>query len=255
MLDLQRQTTGARTKARYQVSLARTAGEIAEAQQLRYRVFCEEMGAHLPDARNETDCDQFDHLCKHLIVRDQSTLCVVGTYRILTPEAARLRGGYYADTEFDLSRLDALRPAMAEVGRAAIHPDYRGGSVILLLWSGLAQLMAEAGYRYVIGCASIPLSDGHSNAVQVVRDVSARALAPHEMRVTPRHAYPLRESRPIASLVPPKIPPLVKGYLRLGAWIGGDPAWDPDFGTADLFIILPLARMNAQYARHFQAAA
>jgi putative hemolysin len=75
------------------------------------------------------------------------------------------------------------------------------------------------------------------------------------MRVVPRHAYPLREVHPIASLASPRIPPLIKGYLRLGAWIGGEPAWDPDFGTADLFVILPLARMNAQYARHFLTAA
>ena len=255
MLELQEQSVSPRAKARYRVELACTPAQVKEAQQLRYRVFCEEMGASLPTASQEIDRDDFDHLCKHLIVRDQSSWSVVGTYRVLTPEAARARGGYYADTEFDLARLDDLRPLIAEVGRAAIHPDYRGGSVILLLWSGLAQLMVEAGYRYVIGCASIPLSDGHSNAVQVYRDVAARALAPQDMRVHPRHAYPLRESQPIASLVPPKIPPLIKGYLRLGAWIGGEPAWDPDFGTADVFVILPLARMNAQYARHFRAAA
>ncbi|MBL8513717.1 MAG: GNAT family N-acetyltransferase [Betaproteobacteria bacterium] len=244
-----------RGKQRYVAGLARTAGEVREAQQLRYKVFCEEMGADLPSRAEETDRDEFDQLCKHLIVRDLSTLAVVGTYRILTPEAARVRGGYYADTEFDLARLEALRPTMAEVGRAAIHPDYRGGSVILMLWSGLAQVMAEAGYRYAIGCASIPLSDGHSNAVQVFRDISARALAPHELRVAPRHAYPLRDSHPMAELTAPKIPPLIKGYLRLGAWIGGEPAWDPAFGTADVFVLLPLSRMPAHYVRHFQAAA
>jgi putative hemolysin len=242
---------------RYAVSLARTSGEIEEAQHLRYSVFCAEMGAHAStEARaREIDRDGFDADCHHLIVRDRESLKVVGCYRILTPEAARARGGYYSDQEFDLSRLDAMRPVMAEVGRACIHPDYRSGSVILLLWSGLAQFLEEGGYRTAIGCASIPLADGHANAVQVYRDVAARALAPAELRVTPRHPYPLRELHPIAALAAPKVPPLLKGYLRLNAWIGGEPAWDPEFGTADLFVMLSLARMPAQYVRHFKAAA
>lgn len=243
------------TRTRYQVALARTDREIEEAQQLRYQVFREEMGADIDGGGREADADAFDADCRHLIVRDRDSLRVVGCYRILTPEAARRRGGYYSDGEFDLSRLDALRPTMAEVGRACIHPAFRNGSVLLLLWSGLAQFLQESGYRYAIGCASIPLSEGHANAVAVYRDVAARALAPAELRVAPRHAYPLRDLHPIESLTGPRIPPLVKGYLKLNAWIGGEPAWDPAFGTADLFVMLSMARMPEHYRRHFQAAA
>jgi putative hemolysin len=257
MFALQESTTRTGRRGRYSVGLARTCAEIEEAQHLRYQVFRAEMGATLGQSKDalELDEDDFDADCRHLIVRDHESLKVVGCYRILTPEAARARGGYYSDREFDLSRLEALRPVSAEVGRACIHPDYRSGSVILLLWSGLARFLDDTGCRYAIGCASIPLADGHANAVQVYRDVAAQCLAPQEMRVTPRHPYPLRDVHPIAALNVPKVPPLIKGYMRLNAWIGGEPAWDPDFGTADLFVMLSLARMPTQYVRHFQAAA
>lgn len=242
-------------RTRYHVCLARHPREVEEAQRLRYQVFREEMGADINGGGRDIDADDFDADCRHLIVRDRDSLRVVGCYRILTPEAALQRGGYYSDREFDLSRLDALRPTMAEVGRACIHPDFRSGSVLLLLWGGLAQFLQAFGYRYAIGCASIPLSEGHANAVGVYRDVAARAMAPAELRVEPRHAYPLRDLHPIEALNGPRIPPLIKGYLKLNAWIGGEPAWDPDFGTADLFVMLSMARMPGQYLRHFRAAA
>ena len=195
----------------------------------------------------------------HLIVRDQESLHVVGCYRIMRPEIAARRGAFYSDSEFDLNRLNHLRGRIAEVGRACIHPDFRSGSVIMLLWSGLAKVVMESGYEYAIGCASVSLADGHANAVAVYRETAAKCLAPPEYRVFPKNPYPLRELRAIESITPPRVPALLKGYMRLGAWIGGEPAWDPDFNTADLFVLLPVARINGSYARHFmggdQAAA
>lgn len=254
MLKLQA-PTGTRQTPRYTVSVARNSREIEEAQRLRYQVFFEEMGASSSNTRRgrprELDIDEYDADCEHLIVRDQESLHVVGSYRIMRPDVAQRRGAYYSDSEFDLARLHHLRASIAEVGRACIHPAFRSGSVIMLLWSGLARLMVDSRYEYAIGCASVNLSDGHANAVAVYRDTAARCLAPAEYRVFPKQPYPLRDLHAIESLTPPRVPALLKGYVRLGAWIGGEPAWDPDFNTADLFILLPIARIAGTYSRHF----
>jgi putative hemolysin len=230
------------------LSLASTPKEIKEVQRLRYKVFIEAMGlSNL--ANNEClDKDEFDEHCDHLIVRDTKTLKVVGTYRILGPNAARHIGRYYSEQEFDLSRLQNFRNGIAEAGRACIHPDYRSGSVIMLLWAGLAAYMRRERCSHLIGCASISLSDGGHNAAAIVRSLTADALAPLEYRVTPHLPFPLET---MDQHQEPRIPPLLKGYLRAGAWICGDPAWDPDFHSADLFIILPLENLDNRYAKHY----
>ncbi len=251
MLKPQADSMATTRKNRYTVSLARTSREVEESQRLRYQVFFEEMGAGAKSLRPDLDVDEYDGDCEHLIVRDQESLNVVGCYRIMRPDVARRRGSFYSDSEFDLSRLNHLRGNIAEIGRACIHPDFRAGSVIMLLWSGLARVVVESGYEYAIGCASINLADGHANAVAVYRETAAKCLAPPEYRVFPRNPYPLRDLRAIESITPPRVPPLLKGYMRIGAWIGGEPAWDPDFNTADLFVMLPMARMAATYSRHF----
>ncbi len=243
--------SGAAKKNRYTVALARSAGEIEEAQRLRYQVFFEEMGATSAHSNGELDVDEYDADCEHLLVRDQASGHVVGCYRIMRPETARRRGAFYSDSEFDLTRLTHLRSSTAEVGRACIHPDFRSGSVIMLLWSGLAQFMLENRYEYLIGCASINLADGHENAVAVYREMTQRYLAPAEYRVFPKHPYPVDALRAVEPFTSARIPSLLKGYARLGAWIAGAPAWDPDFNTADLFVLLPISRLPASYTRHF----
>lgn len=130
-----------------QISWARHQDEVEEAQRLRYKVFVEEMGANLPKAKNGLDQDLFDAWCDHLIVRDEETLRVVGTYRVLTPHQARKLGSLYSETEFDLTRLTHLRPKMIELGRSCVHQDYRTGSVIMALWSGIGRYMVQGGYE------------------------------------------------------------------------------------------------------------
>jgi putative hemolysin len=230
------------------VSLARTASEVREAQALRYRVFVEEMGARLSTRHPGLDHDHFDAACEHLLVRDSETLQVVGTYRLLSAESARRIGAFYADGEFDLVRLQHLRHRTVEVGRACIHPDYRTGGAIMLLWAGLARYMLERRYDYLIGCASIAMKDGGANAAAVYRALGDRHLAPVEYRVFPRHPLPLEHLQTPAEA---HVPALLRGYLKLGSWICGEPAWDPDFNTADLFVLLPLSRVEMRYARHF----
>jgi putative hemolysin len=234
-------------KSRLHVGLARSESEIRAAKKLRYRVFAEELGAHLNCREPGVDHDLYDPFCEHLVVRDEEAGIVVGTYRILPPEAARRVGGYYSENEFDLTRLQLLREGMVEIGRSCIDPDYRTGATIALLWSGLARYMAEGGYRHLVGCASIGMGDGGHAAANLYRSLVAH-LAPIEYRVFPRHPLPVER---LLDGQPAEPPPLIKGYLRAGAWIGGEPAWDPDFNTADLLILLPMARVDRRYARHF----
>ena len=233
------------------VTLARDAREIVEAQRLRYKVFAEEMGARVPGREQGVDSDFYDAHCEHLLVRDTDTQQVVGTYRILNGAKARRIGGFYADEEFDLTRLNHLRDSTVEIGRSCVHRDYRGGATIALLWAGLANYMTHHGYRYLIGCASIGMADGGHAAASIYHRLQATHLAPVEYRVFPRCDLPLAA---YGEDVACTLPPLIKGYVRVGAYICGAPAWDPDFNTADLLMMLPMERIAARYARHFLKA-
>ena len=237
-----------RERRKLSVSLAVNEREVQDAKRLRYRVFVEEMGARLNTRTPGVDHDFYDPYCEHLVARDEESGEIVGTYRILTPEASVRVGGYYSEDEFDMTRLMHLRPYMVEIGRSCVHPDFRTGATITLLWSGLAKFMMERKYGYLTGCASISMTDGGHNAVAIY-DRLTEHMAPTEYRVFPRNPLPLEELRqPVAA----EMPPLIKGYLRAGAWICGEPAWDPDFNTADLPILLPMNAVEGRYAKHFQ---
>ena len=233
---------------KFTVSMARTESEVQEAQRLRYKVFAEEMGARLVSAYEGIDRDIFDPYCDHLLVRDNNDNKVIGTYRILPPDRARTICGFYSDTEFDLTRLHHLRGRMVEVGRSCVHMNYRDGATIAQLWGGLADYMAKHQHEYLIGCASISMSDGGHYAASVYKKLNQLHSAPVEYRVFPRCRLPLEA---LDSTLDVSIPPLIKGYLRLGAYIGGEPAWDADFNTADLFILLPMSRLSLKYAQRF----
>jgi putative hemolysin len=247
MLQPARQDS-AEGKGKFSVHVAKTLAEIREAQRLRYRVFAEELGARLQGAEPGLDEDLFDPYCEHLVVTEGETGEVVGTYRILSGLTAKRLGCFYSDQEFDLTRLAHLRDRSVELGRSCVHPDYRSGSVIALLWVGLAQYMRSNGYEYILGCASATMADGGHGLASAYARIRASHLSPPEYRVFPRCPLPLAELNQDAS---PLLPPLVRAYLRVGAWVCGDPAWDPDFNTADLLMLLPLARVDQRYARHF----
>jgi putative hemolysin len=260
-LAIQHEAVDAR-RPRLELVRATSTKDIEAAQRLRFRVFVEEMGARIVARVPGRDEDSFDPWCEHLIVRDRLTEEIVGTYRILTAERARGHGTFYADTEFDLTRVAALKPSFIELGRACVHPAYRTGATLLLLWQGIAQLMMERNCTHLIGCASVTMRDGGANALAIWRDIAPDHMAPIEHRVFPRHSLLTQHPSgtaavPMAAAAPgmARLPPLLKSYLRMGAWIGGEPAWDPDFNTADFFMLLPLARVAARYARHYRAAA
>lgn len=237
------------------VSWARHQEEVREAQRLRHRVFVGEMGARLsPPAGTPEghDADDFDPHCEHLLVRTAETATaparLVGTYRVMMPAAARRLGHYYTETEFDLSPLQRLRPYMAELGRSCVDPDFRSGGVILLMWSKLAEFMNANGVAAMIGCASIPMADGGHAAASLWQRLKDQHLVPEAERVMAKLPLPVEALRSDVEVEPP---PLIKGYLKCGARILGAPAWDPDFNTADLPMLLRLADLPDAYRRRF----
>jgi putative hemolysin len=231
------------------MGVARNNEELEAIQRLRYNIFTDELNAVFPDAIDGLDCDHYDTWCEHLMVKEIDTGRVVGTYRLLTPANAVKAGGYYSESEFDISSLAPVRNSLVEVGRSCIHADYRSGSVIMLLWSGVARRVHDYGARYVLGCASVSLRDDGVTAAEVWRAASkALQKTPELPVVVPRHRYPVER---LDHTLPARVPPLIKGYLKLGATICGEPAWDPDFNTADFPVLLDMARMDTRYRRHF----
>jgi len=237
------------------VSWAQHADEVRQAQRLRFAVFAQEMGARLDTTVPGHDVDLFDNYCEHLLVRDELTLEVVGTYRLLTPAQARRVGSTYSDLEFDLTRLRSLRERMVELGRSCVHPDYRHGGVIMALWGALAEFMVRNKLDTMIGCASIPmLHNGIVSgdvAASIWHQLKATHLAPIEHQVHPRLPLPVDQLDHSLSVEPPA---LIKGYLRLGAKILGAPAWDPDFNTADLPMLMRINDLPLRYRKHFLGA-
>jgi len=238
-----------------QVTWARHADEVRQAQRLRYQVFAEEMGARLSTTVPGHDVDLFDNYCEHLLVRDVASQEVIGTYRVLTPAQAKRVGSTYSDTEFDLVRLRPLRERMVELGRSCVHPDYRHGGVIMALWGALAEFMVRNQLDTMVGCASIPmLHNGVVSgdvAASIWRQLQATHLAPIEFHVRPRLPLPVDELDSSLAVEPPA---LIKGYLRLGAKVLGAPAWDPDFNTADLPMLMRIHDLPTRYRKHFLGA-
>lgn len=254
MLDMQSPTRLDRAlpppqAGRLHTRWAQDEDDLRAAQRLRHAVFVGEMGARIAPPRGTPpghDADLFDAHCEHLLVCAGEA--VVGTYRVLTPDAARRAGGFYGETEFDLTRLRPLRGSLMEAGRACVHPDWRQGGPILALWAGLGDFMQRNGLDTMFGCASVAMRDGGHYAADLWRKLAATHLAPIEHHVRPRLALPVDE---LGNGREVEIPALLKGYLRCGAKLLGAPAWDPDFGTVDLPLMLRLQDLPTRYRRHF----
>jgi putative hemolysin len=229
--------------------------EVRAAQRLRYRVFAEEMGARIEPSPRESarlDVDAFDDFCEHLLVRvanrgDKGGK-VVGTYRVLTPDAARRAGGLYSETEFDLGPVRPLLATAVELGRSCIHPKWRTGGVVMALWSALGEFMVRNRLDTMVGCASIGMRDGGHSAASLWAQLRETHLAPPAWQVTPRLPLPVNDLR---QDVDAELPALIKGYLRCGAKVLGPPAWDPQFNTADLPLMMRFDDLPERYRKHF----
>ncbi|WP_020498189.1 GNAT family N-acetyltransferase [Sciscionella marina] len=246
--ELLASTPASAASGQYSLLVTRDPDEVRAAQRLRYDVFAGEMGATLPTEEPGIDVDPFDEFCDHIVARDDSTGAIVGTYRMLSPARAREAGKLYSDTEFDLSNLDALRAEMVEVGRSCVAPGHRNGAVMSLVWAGIAKYLLGAGGKYLVGCSSVPVADGGAEAAGVWDIVSAKHYAPEPYRVRPLHPFDVDSApRPTRG----RIPPLLRGYLRLGAWVCGPPMLDAEFGVADFFILFSMDNVDHRYVRFF----
>jgi putative hemolysin len=244
-----------------EVRLAETAADIEAAQALRYRIFYERMGARpLPEmARCRRDADRFDRYCDHLLVLDHSRgkgpERVVGTYRLIRRAAAQRLGGFYSAGEYDIAPLLAYPGEVLELGRSCVDAAYRTRAAMQLLWSGIAAYVFHYDIELMFGCASLPGTDPEALAVPLSYlrrhhlappGLCPRAL-PHryvEMRRLPADAFEPARARAA-------LPPLIKGYLRLGAFVGDGAVIDDQFNTTDVCIVVKTDLVSEKYSRHY----
>ena len=253
-------TTPTAGTPRYTLLLSTDPELIEAAQRLRHDVFTSEPGFALAGATDGRDADRFDEYCDHLLVRDDKSGELVGCYRMLPPPGAIAAGGLYTATEFDVEGLDLLRPSLVEMGRAVVREDHRNGGVVLLMWAGILAYLDRCGYDYVTGCVSVPVrgADDETPGSQIrgVRDfVRRRHAAPAQYTVHPYRPV-MVEGKGLDDIDPPArvaVPPLMRGYLRLGAQICGEPAHDPDFGVGDFPALLDKRQADTRYLRRLRS--
>lgn len=255
-----------------EVRLARTKKDIKRAQKLRYKVFYEEMSA-IPNPTaflSRRDKDPFDRVCDHLLVLDYNVPIrpfrklkpkVVGTYRLLRQDVAEKNFGFYSTNEFDLKALVEARPdkRFLELGRSCVLKEYRGKRTVDLLWQGIHTYMSHHRIDVVVGCASLagidpqkltlPLSYLHHYA-SGPDDFTVKAVASRyvDMNLMPKEE--INTQRALRAL-----PPLIKGYVRVGAYFGNGAVIDKQFGTTDVLVILQVAQMDKRYVNHYIAGA
>ncbi len=231
------------------VSWARNEKDLLRAQKLRALAFGFSP-PKTPESLIVPEQDRFDAFARHLIVVDTDRDLCVGTYRILDFRGAQRAGGFYTGTEFDITSLSPFLEHTAELGRSAVHPDYRSGGVISLLWSALARILMKEEIRYLMGCASCDLTDPSLDLDRIYTYLRLEAWGEEREAVVPYRHYPCL-FRPTQNPTPPSLPPLLKGYVRLGARILGEPSHDPVFQTADFPVWLSVNETSGRYARHF----
>lgn len=245
---------------RYTLLLSTDPSLIESAQRLRYEVFTSEPGFELKDDENAAgrDADRFDEFCDHLLVREDNSGDLVGCYRMLPPTGAIAAGGLYTATEFEVSGLDPLRPSLVEMGRAVVRADHRNGGVVLLMWAGILAYLDRCGYDYVAGCVSVPVQGSPEETpgtqIRGVRDFVRRRHS-SEFVVHPYRPVVV-DGRGLDDIEPPArltVPPLMRGYLRLGARVCGDPAHDPDFGVGDFPALLDKRQADVRYLKRLRS--
>lgn len=232
----------------YQLRMTTSAADLQLAQALRFRVFNLELHEGLAQSyETGLDSDQFDAVCDHLLVEEQKTGSVVGTYRMQTGRAARANLGYYSAQEFDFSVYEKVRDEVIELGRACVHKDHRNFAVLNLLWKGIARYAHQHNARYLIGCSSLTSQDAAEGAA-LYRSFQ-KYLAPEDLRTSPLPACACPLDQTIEPA--PKAPKLLSAYLMIGAKICGAPAIDREFKTIDFLTLLDLKSLPARVADRF----
>lgn len=243
------------------IRLAQTADEVRAAQKLRYQVFCEELSAKPTGEmiKLEREFDDFDDYCDHLLVfdhaRNAAQSAVVGTYRLMRREAAGRCGRFYSAGEYDITKLLAYQGKVLEVGRSCVGRDHRSGAIMQLLWRGIAAYVFHYRIDILFGCASLPGVEPAALAVPLSylhhHHLAPPALRPRawaERHVSMNRLPPESASREAAW---PTLPPLIKGYLRLGGHVGDGAVIDHEFGTTDVCVVVKTDKVTQKYYRHY----
>jgi putative hemolysin len=241
------------------VKLAENHEDVEKAQRLRYEVFNLEQGRGLKSAEKfGIDFDEFDEYCLHLLALEKSTGDVVGTYRAHLGCVANSAKGFYSSKEYEIHGLYNIADKCIELGRTCVSPQHRSGAVVALLWSGITELLVRADLIYMLGCVSLDGTDP-TTGWALYEYLLRQGLVRNDFTVVPRPGFMLKRpadgkvERALAdeSALKKKIPPIFKGYLRLGGHICGVPALDAEFGTIDFFILVDVTKVPARYKRHF----
>ncbi len=243
------------------IRLARTAEEVKASQELRYQVFCTEMAAKPTSemTKLEREFDAFDDYCEHLLVfdhdRETGKSTVVGTYRLMRREAAQRCGGFYTSGEYDISKLLAYPGPILEVGRSCVGRHHRSGAIMQLLWRGIAAYVFHHKIGILFGCASLPGVQPDALALPLAylhhHHMAPPALRPraHSERYVNMNCLPPAMANKDAAW--PILPPLIKGYLRLGGHVGDGAVVDHEFGTTDVCIVVKTDKVTEKYYRHY----
>lgn len=243
----------------YEVSVSEHADQIDAAQRLRFNVFNTEPGYSdaIGDSSTGRDADGFDAFCEHMLVRHLPTDTLVGCARVLPPPRAIAAGGWYSASEFDLDELVGIRGETVEMGRAVVDAEHRSGSVTAMLWAAILNYLEVNSYRYLMGCVSVPLESaiGRGRELRGIRDL-ARDKHRAQWQV-----YPYREVQVdglrLDDLEPPtsnRLPALLRGYVRLGARVCGEPAFDEVFDVGDFLTVLDRYNGDQRYADRLRGA-
>ena len=244
------------------IRLAEDTAEIRAAQALRYRVFYESMSAKPTDemAAARRDFDSFDDYCDHLLVFDEErgsgSDAVVGTYRVMRRNGAARRGKFYTSDEYRIENLTSYPGEILELGRSCVDPTYRSGATMQLLWRGIAEYVFCYDISIMFGCASLPGTDPERLHMPLAY-LYHHHLAPPALRTTALpERYVAMDMLPPDQVSIPKarqaLPPLIKGYLRLGGFVGDGAVVDPEFGTTDVCVVVKTDWVTEKYRRHYK---
>ena len=244
---------------RFLVKLAENHEEVEKAQRLRYEVFNLEQGRGLETAEKYgIDFDEFDEYCLHLLVMDKKSDRAIGTYRAHLGCVANSAKGFYSSREYQIKGLYKIADKCIELGRSCVSPEYRTGAVVGLLWSAISELLTRADLLYMLGCVSLEERDPKIGWA-LYEYFKKNKMVCRSFSVSPRPGFKLQKPpllelrRTLADKIALKknIPPIFKGYLRLGGQICGEPALDREFGTIDFFIFVDVTKVPERYVRHF----
>ncbi len=241
------------------VKLAENHEDVEKVQRLRYEVFNLEQGRGLKSAEKfGIDFDEFDEYCLHLLALDKTSGKIVGTYRAHLGCVANAAKGFYSSREYEIHGLYGIADKCIELGRTCVSPEFRSGAVIALLWAGITEILVRAKLRYMLGCVSLRETDP-AIGWALHEYISKKYPGCRDFTVSPRPGFML-ERPPQADIdrilsdeagLRRRIPPIFKGYLRLGGHICGEPALDKEFGTIDFFMLVDISKVPARYKQHF----